>query len=79
MICPRCQEGEIKAIRFRVTGKNAFLCEACEALWFNEKNISTIKPSTIRLHSQEQDYEFSFSIDEEKEQQDVRSLPITYR
>ncbi len=79
MVCPKCGEGQIKKIRFLDTGKKAYLCEACEALWFHEKNIPHIKPSTIRLHSKENDLEYSYTIDEEKDQQNTPSFPIQHR
>lgn len=40
MICPRCDEGEIKQIRFKKTVSYAYLCDFCAMVWPGEKDIS---------------------------------------
>ncbi|MBP7832211.1 MAG: hypothetical protein KA035_00350 [Candidatus Levybacteria bacterium] len=46
MTCPKCNEEAIIPIRFKMTGKKAYLCENCETVWFEGEEI---KVETGRL------------------------------
>lgn len=40
MTCPKCNEGTIVRIRFKKTGKMAYLCDFCETVWFEGEDIN---------------------------------------
>ncbi|QEL55181.1 hypothetical protein FYK34_06175 [Chromobacterium paludis] len=35
--CPRCQQGEIKAMMLRKTKQPIWVCEECDAAWLNNE------------------------------------------
>lgn len=39
MICPRCKQGDVIEARVRSTDALLFVCEECEATWFNRDAI----------------------------------------
>ncbi len=39
MICPKCNEETIISVRFKTSGKHAYLCENCRTVWFEGENI----------------------------------------
>jgi hypothetical protein len=37
--CPRCGQGWVLDVRIVLLNQEAFLCEECEALWFQKEEI----------------------------------------
>lgn len=62
MNCPKCEEGTLMKIRFKDGGKEAFVCDSCDALWFGEESISEVSGHT--LHSYLKDRDLQYSIEE---------------
>ena len=42
MICPRCNQGEIYRILIKRLQAETFLCDDCEAMWFNRIEIGNV-------------------------------------
>jgi uncharacterized protein (DUF983 family) len=40
MICPFCEEGRVYRVRLAALDRIAFLCEECDALWFEKSRIA---------------------------------------
>lgn len=68
MICPKCEEGTIVKIRFKTNGRFAFLCDFCDALWFEGEDINIATNHTLRSFTQEQELEYSIEEINEKDQ-----------
>lgn len=60
MICPRCEEGELKKIQFKEDKKIALLCNACEALWFEEEEKNAATAHTLSAYANAGEYEYAF-------------------
>lgn len=41
MICPRCGQGRVLAVKLIALDRTAFLCDECEALWFEKPVVGT--------------------------------------
>lgn len=59
-MCPKCEEGELRRIRFKADGKIAYACNTCDSLWFEseEKNASTAH--TLSAFADAKGLEYSF-------------------
>lgn len=40
MICPFCEQGRVYRVRLTGLNQTGFLCEECDALWFDRARIS---------------------------------------
>lgn len=43
MLCPRCEQGDVIEARIKKTGQLIYVCQECEATWFEKKKISNEK------------------------------------
>lgn len=71
MQCPKCNEGNLKKIRFITSGKNAYLCDCCNSFWFSGEEIKatsghvmdenakdkTVPEGFVYLNEQDQEYQ----------------------
>lgn len=64
MKCPRCEEGTLKKIVFKESGKKAHLCDFCDSLWFDNELISATTGHTMRGFTQGEEDEFE-TLDEQ--------------
>ena len=39
MLCPRCEQGDIVEAKVKKTGGSIYVCQECEAIWFNAEKI----------------------------------------
>lgn len=39
MICPRCGQGNVLAVRLTALDRAGFLCDECEALWLSTSTV----------------------------------------
>ncbi len=39
MMCPRCKQGNILKVLIKELRVETFLCDECDAMWFNRINI----------------------------------------
>jgi bifunctional N-acetylglucosamine-1-phosphate-uridyltransferase/glucosamine-1-phosphate-acetyltransferase GlmU-like protein len=69
MVCPKCEEGKVKKIILKQGQKEAYLCDICEALWFEGENIKNHTAHTLRSYSQGENIEYSVEEAEEKDQE----------
>lgn len=75
MVCPKCEEETIFKIRFKKSGKIAYLCECCEALWFEDEGISLENAHTLESFLQKEDADYE---PEELAEKDQDSKPIRF-
>lgn len=40
MICPFCEQGRVYRVRLTALNQIGFLCEECDALWFDKSEIA---------------------------------------
>lgn len=73
MTCPKCEEGNIIRIKFKDSGRIAFLCDVCEALWFKKGQIDLGTKHTLKSYSQEEDLGYSI---EELREEDIEHQPL---
>ena len=73
MVCPKCEEGNITKIKFKKSGKIAFLCEVCNALWFEEEHIDLTTGHTLTSYSQSEDIGYTV---EELREEDFEHQPL---
>lgn len=67
MKCPRCEEGTLVKVRFKETGKRAHLCNFCESLWFEGKDIALGTAFTLSSYQRGVEREYSFDELSEKD------------
>jgi len=41
LVCPRCEQGVVVAVRVRATDARLFVCKECEATWLAREAIGT--------------------------------------
>ncbi len=41
MWCPRCEQGEIVKAQIKSNKNTIYVCEECEAMWLNPRDIGT--------------------------------------
>lgn len=41
MVCPRCLQGQVAAVCLNALNRTAYLCEECDALWFQRERIAS--------------------------------------
>lgn len=58
MKCPKCDEGKLVKIKFKATGKIAYLCEFCDALWFDNERILPTTGHSMRVYSEGRVHEY---------------------
>ena len=75
MECPRCELGEIIHIRLKRDGSRAFLCDACELLWFEGETIDFNTGHFLASYSRREDREYTVEESDEEEQEDK---PVKY-
>lgn len=75
MTCPKCEEGTIVSITFKRTGRYAYLCDSCEALWLEGEDINVSTGHTLESYSQGQGSEYTI---EELQEQDQDHQPVAY-
>lgn len=71
MNCPRCEEGVLVKIKFKKSGKNASVCDFCEALWFENEMIDKTTGHTLEVYTKENEHGF-----EEFNKQDQDHRPV---
>lgn len=58
MKCPKCEEGKLVKLKFKTSGKFAYRCDFCDALWFENELISSTTGHTLRGFTQGEEDEF---------------------
>jgi transcription elongation factor Elf1 len=43
MLCPRCEQGEVVEARIKKTAQIIYVCQECEATWFEKEKIGIEK------------------------------------
>lgn len=76
MICPKCNEGTITKIKFKKTGRLAYLCDVCGTLWFEGESIKFNTGHTLEAYSQVEGREYTI---EELEEKDQNHQPARYK
>lgn len=69
MRCPKCDAGTIDRIKFKRTGRVAFLCDFCDTLWFDGENIDFSTGRDFELFLGSQDHEYTLDDLSEKNQE----------
>lgn len=76
MVCPKCgNNGTIVKIKFKKTSREAYLCEACEALWFTKDDISPNTGHSLETYVQAEGSEYTI---EELQEIDQDHRPVKY-
>lgn len=57
MKCPKCKEGKIITVRFRLSRERASLCNNCGALWFLGEKIIAKRAHNFRAFSKHFEHE----------------------
>lgn len=76
MKCPKCDEGKLVKIKFKASGKAAYLCDFCEALWFDNERISETTGHTLRAYTHGEEDEFEIY---DEQDQDHRPVGVVRR
>lgn len=74
MKCPRCEEGALVKIKFKVSGRFASLCEFCDTLWFDHEMIASTTGHTLRAYSQGNEHEFDELNDQDQDHQPIKPI-----
>lgn len=68
MVCPKCDEGQIKKILFKKSEWIGFLCDFCGTAWLGGENVSETSGCPIRSLTNDEDMDYTFiDIDEKDE------------
>ncbi len=73
MVCPKCGEGNIIKIKFKKSGKIAFLCDFCDELWFEGEHIKENTGHTLKSFTEEEDIGYTI---EELREEDFEHQPL---
>ncbi|HVA96332.1 MAG TPA: hypothetical protein VND99_01635 [Candidatus Acidoferrales bacterium] len=57
MQCVKCEEGELKKIKFNKTGRIAHVCDFCRTFWFDGEQIRYDTGHSLDPFNQGDDYE----------------------
>lgn len=68
MNCPKCEKGTIDKIIFKKSNKGAYVCDFCEALWFEGENVEITSNHTLSSFSQDEDLGYTIEEINEKDQ-----------
>lgn len=68
MICPKCDEGQVKKILFKKSECVGFLCDSCGTAWLGDENINVASGCPIRALTKDDDMEYTFIDIDEKEE-----------
>lgn len=80
MICPRCDEGALVKIKFKHDGKVAFLCDFCEAFWFEDEHIKSSTGHVLESYGQGgEDFEYPIEELPEKDQDHQPARYVSYK
>jgi len=74
MKCPKCDEGTLIKIKFKSSGKNAHLCDFCDALWFDHEMIASTTGHTLRVYSEEREHGFTELPEQDQDHQSIKSI-----
>ncbi|MBQ4284159.1 MAG: hypothetical protein IJB96_09560 [Lachnospira sp.] len=72
MICPYCEQGEVVNARIRKNGKEIFVCQECDTVWYQVVNLTTgigfdLAMSNEGCNNSWDELEFSTNINMESE------------
>lgn len=79
MKCVRCEEGTLVRIKFKETGLRAFLCDYCESIWFEGRDISPNTAFMLRTFQRGIDREYTLDEAEDKDQEHRPARHVNYR
>lgn len=76
MTCPKCEEGEIVKIRFKRSERVAYLCDFCQALWFEGEEINFATGHTLDSYREGGDVDYTL---DEVQEKDQNHQPVDYK
>lgn len=79
MKCVRCEEGTLVKIRFKQSGKNAYLCDFCESLWLEGTDISLGTGFMLNSYQRGVEQEYTLDEAEDKDQEHRSARYMHYR
>ena len=79
MKCPKCEEGTIVTIKFKKTGKSAFLCDFCQTVWFEGEDIALSTGHQLKTYTNSEDREYTLEEAEEKNQEHQPAVHKDYK
>lgn len=76
MICIKCDQGELKTIKFRRSGQIAFACDYCEAFWLKGEIITYNTGHALDPYTIGDDYEYAVQElhDSDEDHQAIRNV-----
>lgn len=73
MICPKCQEGQLKRVFLKKNKEVMYLCDVCGTAWEEDDVIGETTGSSIRSFTQdEEDKEYSIDMPESEDDSIMR-------
>ena len=69
MTCPKCEEGRLIKVKLKKDQSIAFLCDFCDAIWFDGEVIKDTSGHTFRSFTQGDALEYTIEESEEKDQE----------
>jgi len=69
MVCPKCNEGVIVKIKFKKTGRIAYLCDFCESMWFEGETMDLTTGHSFEAYKETEGSEYSVTELSEKSQE----------
>jgi len=79
MECPRCELGEIIRIRLKRDGSRAYLCDACESLWFEGEPIDFQTGHFLASYSRREDREYTVEEMDEEDQEHRQAKYVDFK
>lgn len=73
MVCPKCGEETLNRIKFKHTGKEAYLCRLCATVWSVGEDINMISGHLLQDYILGEAAEFVFEEVGEKEKETLYS------
>lgn len=79
MVCPKCDEGKLKRIQFKRTGRRAHFCDFCGTMWLEEDIINELTGRRVRAYSDDEAIEYSIDVNEDADRESEPLVPVKYK
>lgn len=79
MICPKCDEGEVKEIQFKKSNKTASFCEYCGTLWLKNETISDHSGHAARSYMNGEDREYTYDLSDGNNAESEPLIDVKYK
>jgi hypothetical protein len=67
--CPKCEEGALVNVRFKLSGEKTTMCDSCGALWFLGEPLNPARAHNFRAFAKDLDIEHALEMSDDVDQE----------